>query len=383
MKVSQFLIAILCICVAVVSAKDNEDDDGFFYFTDDNDWSESSILPIACVESSDGDSVVYSMYQSNNNQCARRSIGTYKAPIATFVRAYTRQMQIDAERKGQEYEIDDEAAEFLQCQQYYYNNNLFYLKVGCRSNGQGFQIHGYTDMYCTAQSSSMNYNLGVDVSSLRVNFGTCKKCVNTSSYGYNNGNNNNNNNANRYYGNNGGNGNNYYGGNGGGGAYYVMSMHESMLCSAANYYKETCNGSCKKAAKRAAKNNSSTSRMSYSEGFSPIGKFFLWVLSLSSIFFLLAGLAQRKKMSKQDAVIEEAAIKSAGVDKKFIPRIFVALILFVVLLILFRKKVLTWFFLVAINVALLSYWMHLKNKAEQHAVAEGGFQMYSEGATPA
>lgn len=263
-------------------------------------------------------------------------------------------MEKEYEAKGAEYEVDDEVFEYLECQQYYYNNNMYYMKIGCRSTGKGFQVHAYTDMYCT-QKASVNYNMGVDISSLRVNFDSCKSCVaTTSSY---NSNNYNNNYQNANYYNNG-----------------AMNYHKSMLCSTANYYKETCNGSCR----RAAKKNSSSSSSSYSgDGFSAVGKFFLWVLSISAVFFLLAGLAQRKKMSKQDALIEEAAIKSSGVDKKLVPRIFIAFIIFIVILILFKKKVLTWFFLVAINIALLGYWMHLKNKAEKNA-AVSGFQLYGE-----
>jgi len=239
----------------------------------------------------------------------------------------------------------------------------YYMKVGCRNTGKGFQVHTYTDMYCSTKSTTSGYNSGVDVSSLRVSFETCKSCVATSSsYGYNKYNNNNNNNNNNNKNNKNYNYNSYY-------------ENSSPLCSAATNYKETCNGSCRRSAK---KNGSSTSRGYTGEGFSPVGKFFLWILSLSAIFFLLAGLAQRKKMSKQDALIEEAAIKSSGVDKKYIPRIFVGLILFIVLLILVKKKILTWFFLVTVNVALLAYWMHLKNKAEQNA-AVSGFQLYGEG----
>ncbi len=101
-------------------------------------------------------------------------------------------------------------------------------------------------------------------------------------------------------------------------------------------------------------------------------------LLFQAIFFLLASLAQRKRMSKTDTVLEEAAIKSAGVDKKYIPRIFIGIAVFIILLILFKRKILTWFFLTAINVALLAYWIHLKNKADEKA-SIGDYQMYGGG----
>jgi len=367
MKLGQFLAYLLIVATALpaVLAGDNkkEDDDGFFYFQDDNDWSNSAIYPMSCVNTGGKDVVVFQLYKSGHNTCKRRSTGTYQLDVEDFVRAYTRQMQLEYEAKGGEYEVDEEAMEYFQCQQYYYNGYMYYMKIGCRNTGKGFQLHAYTDSDCT-QQASMNYNMNaVDISSLRVNFESCKACVMTSGYNkYNNGNQNYNDNP---Y-------NNYYG---------DLSQHDSMLCSAANHYKETCNRSCRRAARSNSSNRSSGGGYS-GEGFSPVGKFFLWVLSFSAIFFLLAGLAQRKKMSKQDALIEEAAIKSSGVDKKYIPRIFVGLILFIILLILLKKKTLVWFFLIAVNIALLAYWMHLKNKAEQNA-AVSGFQLYGEGGSTA
>ncbi len=50
-------------------------------------------------------------------------MGTYKIDIPSFVRAYTRQMKQEYEAKGADYDVDDEAMEYLNCQAYYYNNN--------------------------------------------------------------------------------------------------------------------------------------------------------------------------------------------------------------------------------------------------------------------
>jgi len=353
MKYSQILATLLLLANALpfVSAggdEQDEDDDGFFYFQDSNDWSDSAIYPQSCVETNGEADVVYKMFKSGHNQCKKKQTGTYKLDLESFIRAYTRQVKEEYEAKGADYDVDEDAMAYLECQQYYYNNNLYYMKVGCRDTGKGFQMHAYSDQYCTTRSSA-NYNLGgIDISGLRVNFDVCKSCVYSSGNNYNDA---------------------YYG-------YTSAYEHDSELCSVANHYAQSCNRSCRR---RSNKAGSSSSRSGYSgDGFSPVGKFFLWVLSISAIFFLLAGLAQRKKMSKQDALIEEAAIKSSGVDKKFIPRIFIGLILFIIFLILFRKKTLTWFFLVTLNIALLAYWMQLKNKAEQNA-AVSGFQLYGDG----
>lgn len=54
MKIFRLFVAyaayFLATALPTVLAKDQEDDDGFFYFQDDNDWSESAIYPMSCIE---------------------------------------------------------------------------------------------------------------------------------------------------------------------------------------------------------------------------------------------------------------------------------------------------------------------------------------------
>lgn len=359
---SLFFCALVTLPAFVHAGDDENDEYGLFYFdASDMDFSDGAIYPRACVSSNDGDYVVFDLFQANHNQCKRRSMGTYKQDLMTFIVSFAKQQKQDNDQNnGNGYEVDEDILGYLQCQQYYYNNNMFYLKLGCRdSTGKGFQINAYSDAYCTTKTSQ-NYNLGIDISSLRVSFESCKSCKASSRY-------------NQYA--NDGNGNNQ------GGYYYQQEYeyvaYETPLCSAAYNYKENCGGSCKRAARKVASSRSRNGGGFTGEGFSPVGKFFLWVMSFSAIFFLLASLAQRKKMSKTDAVLEEAAIKSAGVDKKYIPRIFVGIAIFIILLILFKRKVLTWFSLTAVNVALLAYWVQLKNKADEKSSVSGGdYQMY-------
>lgn len=52
-------------------------------------------------------------------------MGTYKQDLLTFVVSYAKQTRQDNEQNnGNGYEVDDEVLEYLQCQQYYYNNNM-------------------------------------------------------------------------------------------------------------------------------------------------------------------------------------------------------------------------------------------------------------------
>lgn len=64
------------------------------------------------------------MFKSGHNQCKKKQIGTYKLDLESFIRAYTRQMKEEYEAKGADYDVDEDAMAYLECQQYYYNNNL-------------------------------------------------------------------------------------------------------------------------------------------------------------------------------------------------------------------------------------------------------------------
>lgn len=294
---------------------------------------------------------MYDIYGKNGSTCSKNSKGTYKMPVTSFVRAYIKQVQHEYQLKGNEYKPGDGVRENLSCNEYYYNGQAMYTQIGCKNTGLALQVSSYSDSYCTVNTGTTIYNN--DVSNLKIYFGTCKTCTPTSSYGsYSNG----------------------------GGSYYTMSQHESPLCATAWYHKNSCNYSCKRSAKKLSASSSSKSSFgAYHAGFSGVEKFFLWFLSFSAVFFLLAGLAQRKKMSKEDALIEEAAIKSAGIDKKYIPRILLGIVVFIILMVVLRRKALTWFLLVFTNAGLLGYWMYLKNKSEKNA-AVSNFHLYGEGA---
>jgi len=351
----RWLLLFTAVLTFVLANDDDEDDGtGFFNYQDEYDFSEYALYPRSCITDSDGSNVVFDIYGKGHNQCKKKQVGTYKTSVQYFVKAYVKQKKQEAEQNGGEYEVDEDAMSYLYCQQYVYNNNYFFIQVGCREGtGKGFQIHSYSDQYCTQPLENQNYNLGIDTSSLMVGFEYCKNCVYTPQYA----NNNNNNNNGAYY-------NNY-------GYQENAFRHDSPLCGAAWNYKETCGRSCKRAAKNGSSNNGSSNK-----AFTTTGKIFLWIFSFSAFFFLLAGLAQRKKLSKSDAVLEDAAVKSAGIDKKYIPRIIIAYALFIVFLILFKRKILTWFFLLVGNIGLLWYYCHLQGRNNENKEAVDEYQQY-------
>lgn len=78
------------------------------------------------------------------------------------------------------------------------------------------------------------------------------------------------------------------------------------------------------------------------------------------LFFLYKGITERQKLSKPARALEEAGLKSAGIDMEWIAPILVGLGLLLVTFILLNLKVLTWFLIVLMNVAFLAYWMQIR-----------------------
>ena len=85
---------------------------------------KNSFTHYVYVFSNQGEHIAFTLYKKNNNSCRRNAMGTYKTTIPYFLRSYIKQMKKEYEAKGAEYEVEEEALEFLECQQYYYNNQM-------------------------------------------------------------------------------------------------------------------------------------------------------------------------------------------------------------------------------------------------------------------
>jgi len=320
-------------------ASDSGDDDFYNFNEEGVVWSDYSIYPKKCVNINNEDAIVFEMFGKNHKSCSKKSLGTYRATLYDFVKAYTRQAEDDADANGQGFEASEDAMDLLECQGNYYDDNggYVYHKIVCGNTGKAFKVATFSDEYCTVLSNQQK-NMNIDLSTLRISYDTCKSCVQQQ-----------NNDDQGYY-------NTYY------------TNQNSRLCSATWNYKAECNGKCKKL----ARNSSKSTRT-----FSATGKFFLFVFSILGFFLLLAVLAQRKKMSTEDALIEEAAVKKVGLEMKYLPRIALGLIFVIAFLMLLHIRTLTWIFLILTDIMLLGYWCYLKNRAEGQ-ISIGGFQLYSD-----
>ena len=69
------------------------------------------------------------MFGKNHKSCSKKSLGTYKATLYDFVKAYTKQAENDAAANGSGFEASEDAIDLLQCQGNYYDDNGGYVRI--------------------------------------------------------------------------------------------------------------------------------------------------------------------------------------------------------------------------------------------------------------
>ena len=85
----------------------------------------------------------------------------------------------------------------------------------------------------------------------------------------------------------------------------------------------------------------------------------------------MKGITQRQKLSKAERSLEKVGVEAAGLKIEWIPRIIVALVLALIAFVLFKLKILTWFLIVALNIAFLSYWIHVMKRTNSVDTHDG------------
>ena len=81
-------------------------------------------------------------------------------------------------------------------------------------------------------------------------------------------------------------------------------------------------------------------------------------------------LKQRRMMSREDAIVEEAAMNGVGLKKRHIFPIALGIIFFILLSMFMVWKKLTWFLLIGTNIGLFAHFVYLRRKAKK-AGADG------------
>ena len=171
------------------------------------------------------------------------------------------------------------------------------------------------------------------------------------------------------------------------------------MCSAAQYYKQKCGWGCKKQVK---KGNTVTQNSAYKKAWNGFEKFFLFFWSLcgeskflglnnilqdessiltncSAIIQLIAigltwiVLKQRRHMSREDAIVEEAAMQGVGLKKRHVFPIALGIIIVTILSMFMVWKKMSWLFLIGANICLFAHFMYLRRKAKRASAGSSGY----------
>ena len=180
-------------------------------------------------------------------------------------------------------------------------------------------------------------------------------------------------------------------------------QYDSKFCSAAQHYKQKCGWGCKRRVKKGSASNTSSAAMKHAwNGFEKFCLVFWSFCGESAQFifdmqimrnlplyshhvilpwpslFVAIGLTwivlkQRRHMSREDAIVEEAAMQGVGLKKRHIFPIALAIIFFTIFSMFMVWKKMTWLLLIGANFGLFAHFMYLRRKAKR---ANAGMQGY-------
>ena len=186
-------------------------------------------------------------------------------------------------------------------------------------------------------------------------------------------------------------------------------MYDSKLCGAAAQYKQDCGWGCKKMAKVQSSGNYHNVQKQWG-GFEKFCLFFwsfagellireggppfavcsinLYIIhnhspyihcvynyfqNHTAVALVWVVLKQRRMMSREDAIVEEAAMNGIGLKKRHVFPIALGIIFFILFSMFMVWKKLTWILLMGTNIGLFAHFVYLRRKAKR---AGGGGEGY-------
>ncbi|KAL3816857.1 hypothetical protein ACHAXA_005135 [Cyclostephanos tholiformis] len=317
-------------------------DDAFWGYDQDRSssvaWSDYSIIPKECLILKNKHVIAFEIYGKGNNQCAKKKEDTYIMDVGQFSRAYVAQKQIDYNLQGNKYG-NPGSMDYLECTQVQYNDAYYYAKLGCSTQG-GLKLYAYTDASCTVAS---NTNIGL-YNDIKISFNTCQSCVSWPADGVDV-------NVDDQF--------------------ESYHMYDSKLCGAAAEYKQNCGWGCMRTLKRGSSNTNHYAKRSWN-GFEKFCLFF-WTAVSESAASVWVVLKQRRTMTREDAIVEEAAMNGVGLKKRHVFPLVLGLVFFVLLAMFMVWKRMTWILLIGTNVALFMHFVYLRRKAKKAGQGGDGY----------
>lgn len=327
--------------------------------------------------------VLFSMYKEGHNGCKKKQEGSYAVSLSSFMLAASKHKEKLFEM--QEYDYDEpEALDYASCNVLYINDDdnnrqqvcsycpvndrLFlpkltvmylilhiyfvittstpnakaYGRIGCKEGSwQALQLYVYEDSSCTQLKENFQYG-NLDLSSLKVSYNTCTECASWS-LPYTDDD-----------------------------FRYGEANYFSPLCSGIYNYKTECDRSCQKAAKIANGTKRAVG------GYTKPQKLLAFTMCILAISGLLGVMHQRKKMSDEDLLMEEATLQSLRIKREKIPKIFLSIGVFILILFLLHVKLFTFILLAILDGMLIGYWARLQ-MSRKGEVSIRGLKIYGGG----
>jgi len=332
---------------ALSGSGDIEFDDEFWGYDQgsmDVVWDDYSIEPKKCMIYNRQHVIAFDLYGKGNKQCLKKREGTYIMDVGQFALAYTAQKQIDYSLMGNDYGGAD-ALDYVACTAVEYNDIYYYAKLGCSTQG-GLKLNAYSDENC---SQEVNQNIGL-YNDVKISFGACQSCVSWPSE--------------QTYDDDAAEeievDDNFYG----------YHMYDSKLCGAAAEYKMSCGWGCKRQAKKGL-SSSSNNPHNMKNSWGGFDKFCLFFWSFAAIALVWIVLKQRRMMSREDAIVEEATMNGVGIKKRHVFPIALGIIVFILLSMAMVWKKLTWLLLIGTNIGLFAHFVFLRRKAKKGSGGDG------------
>ena len=153
--------------------------------------------------------------------------------------------------------------------------------------------------------------------------------------------------------------------------FYAAHGYDSKLCGAASHYGESCGWGCRKQVKKSLTPNNGSGGGDHRH-WTGFEKFGLTFWSLAALALTWVVLKQRRLMSREDAIVEEAAMNGVGLKKQHVFPIALGIVGLTLLGMVAVWKRWTWLFLLGTNLGLFAHFVFLRRKARREGHGDGG-----------
>mmetsp|Transcript_5403 Transcript_5403/g.7066 ORF Transcript_5403/g.7066 Transcript_5403/m.7066 type:complete len:392 (-) Transcript_5403:201-1376(-) len=284
-------------------------------------WTAYHIQPKRCVVYKGIDVIVFDVF-GDDDQCSKTPQGTYYAPVPEYMEGWLSEIAQKMEDQGVDDYVPPESSDYQYCTQTQVDDSVYNLMLGCADNTtQSIAVNVYSDDQC---ENKLVYgdtdDSRIDISDIQVPFKKCQSCVNWV-----------NKNDDQID-----------------DQFYVNRQMLAPLCSTAWNYKENCGKKCQKIGLAEEKEGWTTSDLTL-------------IITMLAFGSIVTGLIwrRRSRMPSKDALVEQAALASAGLQQIHIAAFGVVLLLLIAGAAWAGFKNLAFTLLLLVDFTLFAYFLKL------------------------